>query len=180
MRISTKKLVLCALMTAIVFLITFAPFLQVPSPISQGYYNVGDTAVMIAAVLLGRRFGFVAGAFGSALADLAHGSFIFIPITFIVKGIEGYIVGAIARKKGEHEPSTLRKTLAVSIGALEMVLGYFIFELVFLRMVDKSLSVIAVIADLPGNLIQGALSAVLAMIFLTVLYRTKAVKNLLR
>lgn len=180
MRIATKKLVLCALMTAIVFLITFAPFLQIPSPISQGYYNIGDTAVMIAAILLGRRYGFVAGAFGSALADLARGSFIFVPITFIVKGIEGYIVGAIARGEGENQPSNLRKILAVSAGALEMVVGYFIFELVVLRMIDKSLSVIAIVTDLPGNLIQGALSAVLALVFLTVLYRTKAVKKLLR
>lgn len=180
MRITTKKLVLCALMTAIVFLITFAPFLQIPSPISQGYYNIGDTAIMIAAILLGRRFGFVAGAFGSALADLAHGSFIFVPITFIVKGIEGYIIGAIARGKSEDssEPSNLRKIIASVAGALEMVLGYFVFELVFVRMIDKSLSVITVVTDLPGNLIQGGLSAVLAFIFLTVLYKTNAVKGL--
>ena len=64
MRITTKKLVLCALMTAIVFLITFTPFLQIPSPMTQGYYNIGDAAIMIAAILLGRRVGFIAGGVG--------------------------------------------------------------------------------------------------------------------
>ncbi len=179
MRISTKKLVLCALMTAIVFLITFTPFLQIPSPMTQGYYNIGDAAIMITAILLGRRVGFIAGGIGSALADIVTGYYIYAPATLIIKGIEGYIIGVIGSRKNGI-PSRLRQTVAVVAGGLEMVLGYFLYQVTVMRAINPTLGMASIIADLPGNLVQGALSAVLALIFLAVLFRTKAVKNLLR
>lgn len=179
MRITTKKLVLCALMTAIVFLITFTPFLQIPSPMTQGYYNIGDAAIMIAAILLGRKVGFIAGGIGSLLADAVTGYYIYAPATLIVKGIEGYIIGAIANKKN-GVPSRLRQAVAVTAGGLEMVFGYFIYQATVIRMINPTLGMASIIADIPGNLVQGAISAVLALVFLTVLYRTNTVKNLLR
>jgi len=175
MKISTRKLVLSALMIALVFLITYLPFLHIPSPIAQGYFNIGDAAIMIAAILLGRKSGFIAGAIGSALADLAYGSFIFIPITFIVKGLEGYIVGAIANKSSDKAPSNTRRIISLVAGALVMVLGYFIFELTVIRLIDKSLAFTAIIAELPGNLIQGVVSAIVAYAFVTVVDRSKLV-----
>jgi uncharacterized membrane protein len=178
MKISTKKLVLNALMIALVFLITYLPFLHIPSPIAQGYFNIGDAAIMIAAILLGRKSGFLAGALGSALADLAYGAFIFVPITFIVKGLEGYIVGAIASRNGNKTPSQGVRILSLAAGALVMVFGYFIFELTALRLIDKSLAVTAIVAELPGNLIQGAVSAVIAYLFVAVINRSKFIKNI--
>ncbi len=179
MRFTTKKLVLSALMTAIVFIITFTPFLQIPSPMTQGYYNIGDAAIMIAAILLGRRVGFVAGGIGSALADIVTGYYIYAPATLIIKGIEGYIIGAIGSNKN-GVPSRMRQAVAVTAGGLEMVLGYFLYQVTVMRAINPTLGMASIIADLPGNLIQGGLSAVLALIFLTVLFRTKAVKNLIR
>lgn len=176
MKISTKKLVLNALMIALVFLITYLPFLHIPSPIAQGYFNIGDAAIMIAAILLGRKSGFIAGAIGSALADLAYGSFIFVPITFIVKGLEGYIVGAIANKNSDKAPSHAKQIISLVAGALVMVFGYFIFELTVIRLIDKSLAFTAIAAELPGNLIQGAVSAVLAYVLLTIINKTNVGK----
>ncbi len=178
MKFSIKKLVLSALMIALVFLITYLPFLHIPSPIAQGYFNIGDAAIMIAAILFGRKSGFVAGAIGSALADLAYGSFIFVPITFIVKGLEGYIVGVIANKNSDKAPSNIRRIISVVVGALVMVVGYFIFELTVIRLIDKSLAFTAIVAELPGNLIQGAISAIVAYAFIAVIDKSNLIKKL--
>jgi uncharacterized membrane protein len=178
MKISTKKLVINALMISLVFLITYLPFLHIPSPIAQGYFNIGDAAIMIAALLLGKKSGFVAGAIGSALADLAYGAFIFVPITFIVKGLEGYVVGAIASRKGDKEPTHGVRIFAVLAGAITMVAGYFIFEAVVLRLIDKSLALTAIIAELPGNLVQGIVSAFLAYVFIMLIGKSNAIKKI--
>jgi uncharacterized membrane protein len=181
MRTTTKKLVLNSLMIALVFVITYLPFLHIPSPIAGGYYNVGDAAVMIAAILLGRKSGFIAGAIGSALADIATLSFIYAPATLVIKGIEGCIIGAIARRKsddGAGEPSRVRQILAVSAGAIEMVLGYFIYQVAILMRLDPKLGMASIIADLPGNFVQGGVSAVLALIFVALIYRTNVPKLL--
>ena len=172
MKISTRKLILNALMIALVFLITYLPFLHIPSPIASGYFNIGDAAIMIAALMLGRSSGFIAGAIGSALADLAYGSFIFVPITFIVKGLEGYVVGAIANKNGNKEISATTRIISLVIGALVMVIGYFVFELTIIRLIDKSLAFTAILAELPGNLIQGAVSAVVAYVFISIINKS--------
>lgn len=177
MKITTRKLVLNALMIALVFIITYLPFLHIPSPIAQGYFNIGDAAIMVAALMLGKRSGFLAGAFGSALADLLYGAFIFVPITFIVKGLEGYITGAIAARKNDDTPGHGRKVLAVLVGALVMAAGYFIFESIVIRQLDKTLAMTAIIAELPGNLVQGIVSAIVAYVFVAVLEKTSITKR---
>jgi len=176
--ISTKKLVMNALMIALVFLITYLPFLHIPSPIAQGYFNIGDSAIMIAAILLGRKSGFISGAIGSALADLIYGSFIFVPITFIVKGFEGYIVGAIANKYSDKVSPNIIRIISLAAGALVMASGYFIFELTILGLMNKSLAFTAIVAELPGNLVQGTVSAIVAYVIITVIDKSNLIKNL--
>lgn len=178
MKISTRKIVLTAMMIALVFIITYLPFLHIPSPVPPGYFNIGDAAIMVAAILLGRKSGLAAGAIGAALADLAYGAFIFVPITFIVKGIEGYVVGAIAHKKADQGTDYIRRIVAVAAGAVIMVAGYFILELTFYRMIDNSLAVAAIISEVPGNLVQGGVSAVIAYIFIAILDKTNVMKKL--
>lgn len=172
---TNKKLVLTALMIAVVFLLTF--IIHIPSPIPGGYFNIGDAAIMITAILLGGRAGFIAGAIGSALSDYALGYMMFVPVTFVVKGIEGLVVGLIANKNGKA--SEARKIIAIVVGALIMVVGYLVFELTVVRLLlDKTLAVSTIIAELPGNLIQGGASAIIAYSFLAVLEKTNIIKKL--
>lgn len=76
------------LMIALVFVVT--RFTSIPTPV--GYFNIGDVAIMVTAVLLGKNSGFAAGAIGSAIADISSGYYIFAPVTFIIKGLEGYVI----------------------------------------------------------------------------------------
>lgn len=69
--------------------------IRIPIPATGGYFNLGDTFVMIAALLYGPVVGLVVGAMGPAMAD-AVGFPQFILATAVVKGIEGTLVGAIS------------------------------------------------------------------------------------
>ena len=71
--------------------------LVIPFPATSGYFNLGDSLVMISGLLLGPLGGFVAGGVGSALADMV-GYPHFAPITFIVKGCEGLVVGLFSQQ----------------------------------------------------------------------------------
>lgn len=167
MKISTKRLVINSLMIALVFLVTM--LIRIPSPIPGGYFNLGDAIIMMAAILVGRRTGMIAGAIGAALADLATGYLFFAPITFLVKGIEGYVVGLIADKSEDDTMGMILKLISVVVGAIIIVAGYFILEMCVLRFIDETLAVTAIVAEVPGNIIQGAASAVIAFILATIL-----------
>lgn len=164
---STKKIVLNGLMIAVVFLTTY--FTRFPGPIPPGYINLGDVAIMVAALILGKKSGFISGAIGSALADLVAGAFIFVPVTFIVKGIEGYVIGLVGESKLLGVGSKVARVWAVAAGAVVMVLGYFIAEALILGAFDSSFGLTAAILELPPNLVQGGISAVAGYILSSLL-----------
>ncbi len=168
-RLSTKKIVLNGLLIALVFLTTI--FTRVPGPIPPGYINFGDTVIIVAAVLLGRHSGLLAGAIGSFIADMAVGAYIFAPITLVVKGIEGYVIGAVARPNQESEPKEFVKIAAMVIGAAVMVFGYFFAELYLLKFFDSTFGYTAAIAELPMNLVQGGVSVVLGYVLSSLLVK---------
>ena len=167
--VSTKKLVLNGLMIALVFLTTY--FTRIPGPIYPGYINFGDILIMVAAILLGRGTGLASGAIGSAIADIAAGGMIFAPITFVVKGLEGYIAGVIADSAEKNAHGEARRLAAVVISAAVMVAGYFIAEWLLLPFVDKTFGYTAAIAELVPNLVQGGVSAVAAYVLVSLLDR---------
>ena len=155
---STKKLALNGLMIALVFLATY--FTRIPEPIPPGYVNIGDAAIILAAVLLGKKSGFISGAIGSCIADLVSGAFIYAPVTFIVKGLEGLVIGIIAYRTGKMSSFGPRRIIGVIVGVLIMVAGYFAAEFLVLGLFDRTFGLTAAIANLPPNLVQAGISAV--------------------
>lgn len=138
------------LMTAIVTVLTL--FISVPLPISSeaAYLNAGDAAVYASAYLLGPAGGAVVSAVGSALADVLHGGVIYVPATFIIKGLMALFCGLMLKR--------LRGWSAF-IAGLIMPLGYFAYECLLF---GSS----AALAGVWGNLIQYAFgSAAGALLF---------------
>lgn len=171
---SAKKLVLNSLMIALVFLATY--FTRIPTPLPGGYFNLGDSVVILAAVFLGPVAGMAAGAIGSCLADLAAAAFIFAPVTFIVKGLEGLVAGLLAtmalrRKTAGQNLFSAGMVVSVMVGIIIMVAGYFVAEAFMLGFFGEGFGLAAAIAELLPNLIQGGLSAVLSYILITLLAR---------
>jgi uncharacterized membrane protein len=175
-KVSTKKVVLNGMMIALVFLATY--FTKIPIPATQGYFNLGDTVIMVAAVLLGKKSGMVVGAVGSLIADIAGGYYLFAPLTLLVKGFEGYTVGIIAAHAEGEKAGEARKILAVAVGAVVMAFGYFIGEAYFLGIFDSTFGLTAAVTELPLNLIQGGISAAVGYVLSVVLEKTDAAKYL--
>lgn len=72
---------------------------RIPIPATGGYFNFGDVAVIFCGLFLGKKWGAIAGGIGSAFADLLGGFYIFIPITLVAKGLEGFLAGVISERK---------------------------------------------------------------------------------
>jgi len=136
--------------------------ITVPIPGTGGYFNLGDTFVMVAALLFGPVVGLIAGALGPALADV-FGFLPYAPATFVIKGIEGLVVGLIA-----YQANTGRVVLALVL-AIAIISGGYFFVQAFLyiwlgehiKMFDIT-TVGGAIGELPFNLLQGALCALIA------------------
>ncbi len=110
---------LIAMQALMVAFVSVATFIAVPGP-SSSYFNLGEIAIYVVALTFGGKAGGVAGAFGSAITDVLLGYSIWAPFTFVIKGLEGYVVGRIAG--GETD---LKKViLAILIGGHIMIIGY--------------------------------------------------------
>ncbi|MFX1483494.1 MAG: ECF transporter S component [Promethearchaeota archaeon] len=123
---SAVNLALLAIMTALSTIMTLV--IQIPYPGTSGYFNFGDTMVMLSGLLLGPVGGFFAGGVGSAMADLISGYSFYAPITLVVKGLEGMAVGYLGSRVRGHERLNKLDFIAVIIGAAIMLSGYFIAE----------------------------------------------------
>lgn len=114
------KLAITALMAALIMSTTIT--IRIPIPATGGYVNLGDSAIYIAAYLLGGPLGGIAAAIGSSLADLSGGYVNFALPTFVIKGIMGLVTGLICKRT--HSIS--KYLIASTVGGAIMVLGYFL------------------------------------------------------
>jgi uncharacterized membrane protein len=119
---TTRLIVLTALFIAIVTLMTF---INVPLFGPQGgLIHLGYVALFPIAILYGKYVGMVAGAVGMALFDILSGWAAWAPGTFLIVGLIGYVVGFLTQNK----PNTLRIALAMLLGSVISVVGYFLYN----------------------------------------------------
>ncbi|MBA7606280.1 hypothetical protein ES703_13428 [subsurface metagenome] len=138
--------------------------ISIPVPATGGYINIGDVGVMLTALIFGPVIGSLGGGIGSALADIFLGYPIWAPATFIVKGLEGLIVGLIANPRKVRTYFNFYDIIAVIIGGLTMVFGYFIVEaFVF------NFGIAPALVELPGNLFQSIIGAIISISLIVVL-----------
>ncbi len=116
---SVRELTYTALLTALVAVATLIRL--EPFPAYKLYFNLGEIVIYTAALLLGRRVGALSGAVGSAIADLIAGFPMWAPISFVIKGVEGYLVGTLADPEGKSLAGDLRGLLP---GAAWMIAAY--------------------------------------------------------
>ncbi len=88
---NTKKLVLAALFAALVCAATMV--IRIPTFGTGGYIHPGDAIVILAGIFLGPVYGGLAAGIGSAMADLLGGYFLYVPITFLIKGAVAFLTG---------------------------------------------------------------------------------------
>lgn len=176
-RKSIVKLVLTGMMVALVFLATYTT--KIPIPMTKGYFNVGDSVIIVTAILLGRNSGLIAGGLGAALSDFLGGYLVFAPATLVIKALEGFAAGWIANGGRENSGNAIvRRIVAIVCGVSIMVAGYFLAEAYILGAFDKTLGLAAAVSELPINLLQAGISAVVGYTLSTLLLKLNVKKYL--
>lgn len=150
--IKTRKLTTLGLLIALVTVATMV--IKIPINSTGGYVNLGDSMIFLAAILFGWKYGLIAGGIGSALADVLGGFGQWAIPTLIVKGIMGLIVGKIASENDEKILSS-RNILALVVGTLWMAFGYYLTGAAMLQ------SFAVPLAEVPFNLLQGSIGALI-------------------
>ena len=158
MRSNTKKLVISALMAALVCAATM--IIKIPSPL-KGYVNLGDCMVLLAGWMLPPAYGFAAAGLGSALADLLSGYATYAPATFLIKGVMALVAFACLKPAGTGPLRRIGRLPARIIGGLLaeaiMILGYFVFEGLLYGFGPS-------VVNIPANAVQGVAGIVIGLL----------------
>lgn len=178
-----KFIAYCALLLALTFISTIIIVIPMPS-LTGAYINFGDIIIFISSSLLGPLGGFIVGSIGSTLADLIYAP-LFIPVTFIVKGLEGLISGFIIYifkkyNKNNNIQNYLSYLIAFIMSATWMVIGYYLGTGIILGIINNDFinSFSAALINVPNDIIQGIVSIIFGYTLTLVLLRMKYVKDI--
>lgn len=158
----TRELVIMGLSIALVYVATLIQF-EMPTPNGGGLVHLGTGMSYILALVFGRKVGAVSGSLAMGMFDIFSKYTIWAPTTIITRAIMGYVVGSIATKDGESGDSFVRNIIAIVVGGVIMIAGYYIGESVTFG------NWITPAASVGGNLLQivvggaGALAIVPAL-----------------
>lgn len=164
-----KKLILAALFAALSCVATMS--IRIPTPGTGGYIHPGDAIVILSGMILGPVWGFLAGGIGSALSDLIGGYFVYVPITFMIKGLVALAAGLLYQKVGKTQKS--RYAAVVLGGVADIILvagGYFVCEY-FIYGAGAA-------ASIPANIIQGIGGLVISCILYPILISIPNVRQM--
>ena len=150
------RISLVAIMTAVVAVFTL--IIRIPSPIG-GYISLCDTAVSFTAYAFGPFTGLIAGGLGAAFADLIGGFPQWAVISFIVHGIEAFLMGLVIKK---NSSSIAMRILAAVIAVVIVSGGYLLLTTLFGLTVFSE-----AILEVPGNIAQSAVGAVIGLLLYT-------------
>ena len=122
--ITTRELVIDAMLIALTYIFTAFVNLRLPIAANGGLIHLGNVPLFLAAIIFGRRTGTLAGAFGMGLFDLLSGWYLWAPFTFVIVGFMGFTVGAITEKHHGYGWNAL----AIAVACVIKVVGYYIAE----------------------------------------------------
>jgi len=134
--------------SAIIFVFTYIG-VQVPAfGAFGGLTHMGTLVMFIISIKYGKYYGALSGAIGMTLFDLLSPWAAWAPGTFVVRIIAGYVFGLVAESKEGQGMSMTKNWLSLGLGGLVIIVGYFMFEALFLG------SGLAALRSIPGNILQ--------------------------
>ncbi|GIM28359.1 membrane protein [Clostridium polyendosporum] len=164
-KFKTKYMVETALLTALVFVATAFINIRLPFVSNGGLVHLGTVMLFVTAIVFGKEKGAIAGAVGMAIFDLSSGWALWAPFTFIVRGIMGYMVGAVTWSKNRDGNNLMVNIFAVILSGAWMIFGYYITEGILYG------NWIAPVASIPGNVTQIVIGLILGLPIAKVLKR---------
>ncbi|AVK61046.1 ECF transporter S component [Lactobacillus sp. CBA3605] len=147
-KFSTRLVAVLGLLIAVTVVISM--WFIIPVPMTHGNINLCDAGIFIAALLFGRRGGAIVGGASGFLLDLLSGYSQYMLFSLIVHGLEGFLVGQFGADQSKG-----RQFMAITIGGVVMVIGYFISDTILYAMPTG-------LAGVPTNAIQAVVGGVIA------------------
>jgi len=169
---NTLIFVTTAMMTAMVMIAT--TFFKIPN--AMGYIHLGDGFVLLAAIILQKKYACFAGGVGAGLADIYGGYAVWAPWTLVIKIVMVLIVQLFfdfltkRASNGKHIAKIagipFAELFAYVLAVLWTVSGYYIAQGFI------SGNWIAPVADVPGNVLQAAVGSIITILVSVTLEKT--------
>lgn len=151
--ISTRSLCQAAVMAAFICIMTLVP--KIPIPL--GYAHLGDAAIFLMVLYVGRREGAIAASIGSAFADFLGGFSIWIVPTLLIKYIMAEILWRFARPDMEKWGLFSGRTFSgLLLSSLWMAFSYTLAGALLYGGIEAGLT------STPGLLLEGGLNMAVA------------------
>ncbi len=173
----TLMLVITAMMTAMVMIAT--TFFKIPN--AMGYIHLGDGFVLLAAIILPKRYACFAGGVGAGLADIYGGYAVWAPWTLMIKIVMVLIVqlffDVIIKRasSGNHAAKLVgipfAELFAYVLAVIWTAAAYYVAQ----GFIYGNWT--APVADVPGNLLQASVGAAVAITVSIALGKTALGKN---
>ena len=178
-RISTKKIVLVALMAALT-VVGSGLRIKVPASITgTSAFHLGNILCALSGILLGPWWGGLAAGLGSAIYDMFDPIYISeCWLTFLMKGAYGIAAGLVAHS-GKKEWHYVKATLASAAGAALYALLYLsknYFKGLLVQGLAPAAAMVGVVERLPATIFNAFVAIVFAPI-LAVSIRTGLKRN---
>jgi len=137
---NTRNLCISAVFMALTFVVT--RFVQIPIPL--GYFNVGNSVILTACMIVPSPYGLIIGSVASALADLTSYPVYTLP-TLVIK----FLMPLVFYKIWAINPSSFKiRVGAIAVSTLIPLFGYTITGAIIYG------SLITGLAQFPGLLLE--------------------------
>ena len=168
MKTATQKIVITSLFAALICVATI--LIKIPSPLN-GYINLGDGIVLLAAWVLPLPYGVIAAGLGSALADVFSGYFVYAPATFVIKALMAIVAYSLYKLFAKKIKSTVSRIFSGILAEIVMILGYYLFEGVLYGFVSS-------LVNIPANAVQAVAGIVIGVALITIFEKQNIIKLL--
>ncbi|MBO4916173.1 MAG: ECF transporter S component [Oscillospiraceae bacterium] len=163
-KLTTRKMIYAALMTALVYVATLIAF-----PLLGSKVRLANPVSLLGSLLLGPVMGGMASGLGSLIYDIQTGYGFEGIITFVSKFAMAWVCGKIAFANGKNAEDHKRNIVACTAGAWTYVALYMLKTFVMQRFV-ASVPMEGVLAAMAGKLPASSINAVAAMVIAPILY----------
>ena len=167
-RISTRKIVLAALMAA---LTVVGSAIRVTIPVDIGgntAFHLGNIMCALSGLLLGPGLGAAAAGLGSAIYDMTNPAYISEAwLTFLMKGSYGLMTGLVAWAGRKNNWGYLKAILGAAAGAVTyglLYLGKTFLKAMVVQGVAQEAALVATAAKLPATIFNAAVAVIFAPI----------------
>ncbi|MCT8389969.1 ECF transporter S component [Leuconostoc holzapfelii] len=155
--LQTKNLAILAVIIA--FNVALSYVVKIPVPATNGFVNLVEAGIFVAALLGGARSGLIVGGLSGLLLDLLAGYPQWMVFSLVIHGLEGLVVGYFGYQKRVSS-----QIIGLIIGSAIMVIGYLLAGVLLYNWT-------AGVASIIGNIAQAVMGLIVALVLMPVFKR---------